>query len=140
MAALLAGGGTREQAIELLSIDHLGDDPMGALDRALDRQQAAFEQPDVGARVFHHPAGDMPGSMVLNFRLSDLVVHRWDLARAIGHDETLDPVLAHTVWENISPMIPMMTTSGVFGSGPSGDVAEDASVQARLLDAMGRRP
>lgn len=140
MAAMLASGATREEAIALLSIDHLDDDPDAALDRALQRQQLAFEQPDVGLMVFHHPAGDMPGAVVLNFRLTDLLVHRWDLARAIGADETLDPVLVHEAWDAIAPMLPMMAASGLFGSGPSGHVGDDAPLHARLLDAMGRRP
>lgn len=140
MSALLAAGGTREEAIALLSVDHLGQDPFGALDRALERQQAAFERPDVDAMVFHHPAGDMPGAVVINFRLGDLVVHHWDLARAIGGDDTLDPVLVKEVWDAIAPMVPMMAGSGVFGAGPSGDVSDDAPLQVRLLDAMGRRP
>lgn len=140
IAALLAAGGSRDEAIALLSVDHLGDDPFGALDRALERQQIAFEQPEVGVVVFHHPAGDMPGSVVLNFRLGDLLVHQWDLARAIGADETLDPILVQDVWNAIEPMVPMMATSGVFGTGPSGNVGTDAPLQVRLLDAMGRRP
>jgi len=140
MAATLAAGGTRQDAIGVLGIDHLGDRPVEAVDAALDAQQAAFEQPGVDSQVFEHPAGDMPGVQVIRFRLGDLLVHQWDLARAIGADETLDPGLVAEVWDGIAPMIPMMANSGVFGSGPSGDVADDAPAQVRLLDAMGRRP
>jgi uncharacterized protein (TIGR03086 family) len=100
----------------------------------------AFERPDVETQVFHHPAGDMPGAQLIQFRVSDLLVHRWDLAQAIGVDDTLDPTLVQEVWDGLAPMIPMMATTGVFGAGPSGSVADDASAQVRLLDAMGRRP
>jgi uncharacterized protein (TIGR03086 family) len=140
MVALLADGGTRDDAIALLGRDQLGDDPVGAIERALSRQEQAFERPDVATRVFHHPAGDMPGAQVLRFRIGDLLVHQWDLARTIGVDETLDPVLVEEVWDAITPMIPMMAASGVFGAGPSGTVGVDAPLQVRLLDAMGRRP
>ena len=140
MVATLADGGTRQDAIAVLGIDHLGDHPMAAIDVALERQLEALGRPGVDDHVFHHPAGDMPGAQVIRFRIGDLVVHQWDLARAIGTDDTLDPDLVADVWEGIAPMIPMMAASGVFGDGPSGDVADDAPLQLRLLDAMGRRP
>ena len=140
MAAALASGGTRNDAITLLSVDHLGDDPLASVEAALAAQLEAFSHDDIATHVFPHPAGDMPGAQVLRFRILDLLVHRWDLARAIGVDETLDAELVHEVWEGMSPIIPMMAASGVFGSGPSGDVTDDAPVQTRLLDAVGRRP
>ena len=140
MAARLADGAGRNEAIAVLGIDHLGDDPLAAVDRALRGQVVAFERPDVAARVFHHPAGDMPGSQVLGFRVNDLLVHQWDLARAIGVDESLDPSVVQLVWDGIQPMLPMMGSVGVFGEGPSGAVGDDAPLQLRLLDAMGRRP
>ena len=140
MAETLAAGGTRNDAITVLGIDHLGDDPVGAIDAALAAQLDAFSRPDVATHVFQHPAGDMPGAQVQRFRLGDLLVHQWDLARAIGADETLDDELVREVWDGISPMIPMLATSGVFGSGPSGMVTDEAPLQTRLLDAMGRRP
>jgi uncharacterized protein (TIGR03086 family) len=141
MVGLLADGGSRDDAIALLGVDQLdGNDPVAALDRALARQQEAFDRPDIDTRVFHHPAGDMPGALVLRFRIGDLLVHQWDLARAIGADEHLDPELVEEVWSSITPMIPMMAASGVFGAGPSGSVGADAPLQTRLLDAMGRRP
>jgi uncharacterized protein (TIGR03086 family) len=140
MAARLADGASRNEAIALLGIDHLGDDPLAAVDQALDRQLVAFERPDIGVHVFHHPAGDMPGAQVINFRIGDLLVHQWDLARAIGADETLDPSVVQLVWDGIQPMLPMMSSVGVFGDGASGTVGDDAPPQLRLLDAMGRRP
>ena len=140
MATALAGGGSRNDAIAVLGVDHLGHDPTSSIDAALAAQLEAFAQPDVDGQLFHHPAGDMPGAQVLRFRITDLLVHRWDLARAIGADETLDPDLVAEVWNGIAPMIPMMATSGVFGTGPSGTLVDDAALQTRLLDAMGRRP
>jgi uncharacterized protein (TIGR03086 family) len=140
MAATLADGGDRQAAIAVLGVDHLGDEPVAAVDRALQRQQVAFDRPDIGDQGFQHPAGDMPGVQVLLFRVTDLLVHQWDLARAIGVDETLDPVLVDEVLRGIAPIVPMMASSGVFGSGPSGSLADDAPAQSRLLDAMGRRP
>ena len=140
MAAVLADGGTRNDAIATLGVDHLGDDPLAALTDALDRQAVALDREGVDTQVFQHPAGDMPGSQVIAFRLGDLVAHQWDLAHAIGADETLDRGLVEEVWAGIQPMLPMMGAVGVFGDGPSGSLTDDAPLQERLLDAMGRRP
>ena len=38
------------------------------------------------------------------------------------------------------PMAPFIGEVGVFGSGPSGTVGDDATVKIRLLDLTGRRP
>jgi uncharacterized protein (TIGR03086 family) len=140
MTAALAAGANRDEAITILGLDHLGDDPVTAIDAALAAQLEAFWNLEHGDPIFQHPAGDMSAAQVLRFRLADLLVHQWDLARATGADDSLDTDLVREVWDDVSPMIPMMAASGVFGSGPSGTVTEEAALQHRLLDAMGRRP
>jgi len=140
MAAAIAGGADRGEAIELLSTNFVGDDPMSALDTALSLAETALTHPDVDERICQHPAGNMPGSQVRSLRISDLVVHQWDLARAIGADESLDAEVVQIAWDDISPMTPIIAQLGVFGDGPSATVAEDAPLQLRLLDLMGRRP
>ena len=140
MAAAIVGGASRNEAIGLLATDFVGDDPLSAVDVSITLQQSAFELPDVDERVCQHPAGNMPGHQLRSFRISDLLVHQWDLARAIGADETLDPGVVRVVWDDISPMAPVIAQLGVFGNGPSGDIGPDAPLQERLLDLMGRRP
>ena len=78
--------------------------------------------------------------MLLGFRTGDNLLHTWDLARAVGGDETLDPGAVEAVWAVLEPMAPMIPSIGVFGSGPSGSVGADAPLQTRLLDLSGRRP
>jgi hypothetical protein len=34
----------------------------------------------------------------------------------------------------------MLGSLGIFGDGASGDPADEADLQARVLDALGRRP
>ena len=82
----------------------------------------------------------MPGSTLLGFRTADNLLHAWDLARAVGGDEALDPDLVTVVWARLEPMAPVVATLGVFGTGPSGTVGADAPLQERLLDLSGRRP
>jgi uncharacterized protein (TIGR03086 family) len=140
MSAAIAGGADRGEAIELLSTDFVGDDPLGALDTALSLAETALIHPDVDDQICQHPAGDMPGAQLRSFRISDLLVHQWDLARAIGADEALDAGVVQIAWDDISPMAPIIAQLGVFGDGPSGTVADNAPLQQRLLDLMGRRP
>ncbi len=73
-------------------------------------------------------------------RVADALLHAWDLARAIGADEQLPAGLVAEVWAAMSPMAALIGGSGFFGSGPSGQVGEDAPLQLRLLDLSGRRP
>jgi len=96
----------------------------GALDRA----------------VTHPMMGDIPSSQFLGMRVGDALLHAWDLARAIGANDQLAPELVFQVWTGMSPMAGFIGKSGFFGSGPSGEIGEDAPLQNRLLDLSGRRP
>jgi uncharacterized protein (TIGR03086 family) len=92
-------------------------------------------------RAVTHPVmGDIPCSQFLGMRVGDALLHAWDLARAIGTDDQLDPELVVEVWTGMAPMAGFIRKSGFFGSGPSGEVGEDAPLQNRLLDLSGRRP
>ena len=84
--------------------------------------------------------GEIPCAQFLGMRVADALLHAWDLARAIGADEQLPAGLVAEVWAVMSPMAALIGSSGFFGSGPSGQVDEDAPLQLRLLDLSGRRP
>ncbi|WP_395151930.1 TIGR03086 family metal-binding protein [Ilumatobacter sp.] len=140
MSAAIAAGAGRAEAIDLLSTQFISGDPLAALDVALALQEAALVDSAVDDRVCQHPAGDMPGAQLRSFRMSDLLVHQWDLARAIGVNDTLNSDVVQIVWDDISPMAPVIAQLGVFGNGPSGTVPDHAPLHERLLDLMGRRP
>ncbi|HMC39818.1 MAG TPA: hypothetical protein VKI19_09165, partial [Acidimicrobiales bacterium] len=72
-------------------------------------------------------------------RTGDALLHAWDLARAVDADDQLPADLVSEVWAHMSPMAGFIGSSGFFGSGPSGEVSEDAPLQTRLLDLSGRR-
>jgi hypothetical protein len=102
---------------------------------------AAFEAPTSFEMIVHHPgAGDVPGSTMYQFRTGDYLLHSWDISRATGGDEALPEDLVALTWEGLQPMAPIIGEIGVFGTGPSGTVADDAPLQLRLLDLTGRRP
>jgi uncharacterized protein (TIGR03086 family) len=69
---------------------------------------------------------------------SDVFLHRWDLARATGQDETLDPDKCAAMFEGMLPMDEVLRQSGQYG--PRVDVPDDADVQTKLLAFIGRTP
>ena len=140
MSVLLLHGASADEAMTGLDVDLLGINASAAFSTAASAEYAAFEEVGAMERVVHHPAMDMPGAQLLEFRIGGLTLHAWDLARATGDDETLDTALVQAVWTQLSPMAPFIAQTGVFGIGPSGDVGEDAPLQRRLLDLSGRRP
>ena len=140
MATAILRGASRNEAIAILGVDELGDDPAGAYRRVLDEQVAAFAAVDSFDMVCEHPAGDMSARQLLDFRVADLVLHTWDIAVAVGLDTELDADLVEVVWEGLEPMAPFIGRLGVFGRGPSGTVPDDAPLQTRLLDLAGRHP
>lgn len=104
-------------------------------------ERAGFAAPGALGRTVAHPVmGDISSARFLGMRVGDALLHAWDLARAINADDELAADLVAEVWTNMSPMAGFIGQSGFFGSGPSGEVGEDAPLQARLLDLSGRRP
>jgi uncharacterized protein (TIGR03086 family) len=139
LTALLLAGVDRDEARATLTGDQLGDDPVAAVVESARRQARAFaatspDQPVVG------PRGVIPAAAFLRFRLVDLVVHGWDLLRAAGLDETLDPRIVVDLCEVVEPYLDDMLSYGAYGSGPSGALPPNAAPQTRLLDWFGRRP
>ncbi len=136
--ALLAGG-TRAEGLALRDTP-FADHPVSEFQILADAQALAFGESGALERMCAHPAGDIPGSVMLDFRIGDFALHAWDLARAIGADETLPAELVEFVWAGLQPMMPVLGSVGVFGEGPSGTASEGEPLQTRLLDATGRRP
>ncbi|MBK5287829.1 MAG: TIGR03086 family protein [Acidimicrobiia bacterium] len=140
MAAALFGGCSTEAAVAIVDAEVFPDDPIATFQEVADLAGSAVAVDGAMDMIVHHPAGDFPGSVMLGFLTADYALHAWDLARAIGADETLPENLVAAIWANIEPLIPAIGQIGVFGSGPSGTVPDDAPLQTRLLDATGRRP
>ena len=72
------------------------------------------------------------------FGTGDIFVHTWDLARATGLDETLDPEQVHRMFVAMEPMDEMLRQSGQFG--PRVAVPDDADEQTKLIAFTGRTP
>jgi len=87
-------------------------------------------------RPVHISMGDVPGANYTLEVLADLTIHGWDLARAIGADDTIDPALLDAVEPFYERVMGTWKLSGAFGGDV--DPPEDADRQTRLLALLGR--
>lgn len=142
MSVQLLAGASQQEAIAALGEDMIADshDPVADFVALADQMQAGFSAPDGLDGTVDHPMGQIPRTMFIGFRIMDNGTHAWDLARAIGADETLDADLVSRMWDDIQPMAGGLAELGIFGDSASGDVGDDAPLQTRFLDLVGRRP
>ena len=142
MGVQLLTGVSREEVMAGLDDDLVAasSDPMADFEELADKMHAAFAGPGGLQGTVPHPMGDIPRMQFIGFRIGDYATHAWDLAQAIGADTDLDPGVVQYMWDDIQPMAAMLSQTGMFGDGPSGDVGEDAPLQTRYLDLVGRRP
>lgn len=118
--------------------DQIGDDASAAWAKAAEEAIAAVRQPGALDRIVHVSFGDISGREYVSQLTCDHIIHGWDLARAIGADERLDPELVAFASDFLSPQLEGWRMAGVFG--PPVDVGADADPQARLLGLTGRDP
>jgi uncharacterized protein (TIGR03086 family) len=115
------------------------DDPVGAWEAMSDAIQVGLDDPEVAARDIEMRMGTFSyEDTVGTFILGDVLVHTWDLARATGLDETLDPDEVHRLFEGMEAADEAMRSSGHYG--PRVDVADDADEQTKMIAFTGRTP
>ena len=126
-----------------LLLPSVDDDPAGAWAGLRDAIQAGLDDPVVAERVADcGPPGRLSFAAAVDLTCTpDVLIHTWDLARAAGLDEVLDPDEVHAMvsgFESLPPEVDdAMRSSGHYG--PKVAVPADADEQSRLLAFMGRR-
>ena len=127
------------------------DDPLGAFQSARADVEAVLDDPELAGTESDTPGG---GRMTVQQHVDqvvsdDLVLHGWDLARATGQDDTINPKDVERLWSATAAIPPEVMeqyrTPGAFGPGvevfgPEVKVPEDAPLQNRLLGLIGRNP
>jgi uncharacterized protein (TIGR03086 family) len=115
------------------------EDPVAAwaaLDVAL---RDALDDPSVAGSEQDTPMGRSTFAATLDMiATTDVFLHTWDLARATGGDEHLDPDEVHRLLVGMEPMDEVLRSSGHYG--PRTPVPADADEQTRLLAFIGRVP
>ena len=127
------------QGVEFPSIPSVDDDPVGAWETVQVTIASALADPTVAAREVVTPFSTQSLADTVDMIVTgDVFTHTWDLARATGQSDTLDP-------EQLGRMIAgmgalpeeAMRADGMFG--PRIDVPANADDQTRFLAYLGRR-
>lgn len=122
--------------------DLLGDDAVEAWRRASVAAVAAANGPGAMGATAHLSYGDRSAEHYVSQVATDLVIHAWDLARAVGADERIAPELVEAASAMLSAApeeMDMARRYGLFAAPvavPDGDTGD---AQARMLAATGRR-
>jgi uncharacterized protein (TIGR03086 family) len=136
--SLVRDGCMIEEVGDTFEGDLLGTDPAASWDTAARSAREAFAAPGALERTVHLSYGDTPATAYCAQMVADLVVHAWDLSRAIGADERLPGELVRFAVEEITPYAGELEKSGLFGAPVEPPARADA--QTRLLCLLGRRP
>lgn len=135
LPSVLAGDTTITQSE--FSIDLLGANPLAAWRGTALKAIEAARQPDVVQTVFELDMGAVDGRHLLGYRITDNVVHAWDLHVAAGRPVAIADHFADWLLDFWQPMASQIADSEFFGSPttPASDSASD-----RLLALLGRTP
>jgi uncharacterized protein (TIGR03086 family) len=114
------------------------EDPSQAWEKATRAIGEITGDPEAVGKEIDGPTGKMPAGQVIGqFMTMDVLVHTWDLARAIGADERLDEESVLRAYEALKPLDAMIRQPFVFG--PKLDAPAGADVQTEFLYFLGRR-
>ena len=119
------------------SADHLGDDPLAAFRDSVARLSGTFAKHDVLSGTYATPIGEGPGALLVRMRLSELVVHAWDIAKATGQSTDFEPATvaaARSGYEQ-APVLPRGEGKPFREEKPAPAGATDAD---RLAAFLGR--
>jgi len=134
-AFLAAGTG-----IELPRGPTVDDDPVAAWQIQYDAVQAVLDEPATADRVLvNRHIGELPLARAIDqFYTADVFMHIWDLARATGQDDRLDPDFCTELLAGMEQMEEAIRSSGQYGTRVT--VRDDADPQTRMLGFIGRDP
>ncbi|MFF4137967.1 TIGR03086 family metal-binding protein [Streptomyces mirabilis] len=145
---LAMAGGKPPAAADGVGISSMADAPTVepgadlavAFERCRDDMHAMLSDPDRAAtRLPGGPLGPVPVEQAADIVGSlELLVHTWDLARAVGGDEKLDPELVARTHQALMPHYSDLQATGAFQ--PSIPAPHDADAQTAFLYFVGRQP
>jgi uncharacterized protein (TIGR03086 family) len=132
----LAGG----SSVRLPAVPSVDDDPVGAWQAHVDAVQALLDAPATAELTLsNRHIGELPLDRAIDqFYTTDVFMHTWDLARATGQDDRLDPEFCALLLAGMEPMEAVIRSSGQYG--PRVPVKDDADAQAKMLAFIGRDP
>ena len=116
------------------------ENPVTAWQVHCDGVQAMLDDPETSHRELTNPhIGRLPLATAIDrFYTADVFMHTWDLSRATGQDDRLDPDFCAQLLDGMEQMEQVIRSSGQYG--PRVEVPADADIQTRLLGFIGRDP
>lgn len=114
----------------------LGSSPLAAWRGTALAAIRAFAAPGALEARYDHPVGRVRGRTIIGFRISDSLVHGWDLAKALGEEAILDPELCEYCLGFWWPMAATLPSSGFYADARM--PPDDADAATRLLSFLGR--
>ena len=124
---------------ELKDVPSVDENPLAAWNAARAQIQQRLDDPERAKIEFEGLTGRSTFEAAVDkFLCADLVVHGWDLARATGLDESIEPDDAQRVRRNMESMGDSLRSPGAFGAEVK--PPPDADEQQRMLAFLGRQP
>ncbi len=111
---------------------------LAALDTGVARVLELIKAPGALAKELNTPFGRQTGAQFMFAPFLDLLIHKWDLAKATSQNTRLDRGLVEACYAGLLPMAEGMRNPQVFG--PAVSVPENASLQDKLIALTGRQP
>jgi len=118
-------------------IDVTGDDLVQVWKTVRHAADRSLSEPGAFDAMVKLPFGEMSAKDGFAFPLGDLLIHTWDLARAIGANDRLLAEACSVTYANLQPIDALIRAPGFFGSKV--EPAADADAQDTLLAFVGRK-
>ncbi|WP_433355903.1 TIGR03086 family metal-binding protein [Microtetraspora malaysiensis] len=114
--------------------DHLGSDHVAAFRTAARATLAGFRRPGMLRRQY----GQAPGWRLVEQLTIEMLVHGWDLARAIGRPTDLAPDVAEAIMPVVRETYGDLPRTPGGSFGPARPAPSDATAADRLAAYLGR--
>ena len=107
--------------VRLESATSVDDDPVAAWHELADASRLLADPATPDKALSNPHIGDVPLDQAISrFFTADVFMHTWDLARATGQDDALDPVRCAETLAGMEPLDEMLRASGQYGPGRGG--------------------
>ncbi|MDT5276735.1 MAG: hypothetical protein QOG95_3667 [Mycobacterium sp.] len=128
-----------------LKPDRPRDDPglrwemtYGQLQKAFEADRRLFELVIDIPELAANPATRLDARAIMPNLTRDVLIHTWDLARAVGADDRLAPGWCELFYAALPSDPGGLSVSGMFGAPVA--VGDQSDVQSKLLARLGRNP
>jgi uncharacterized protein (TIGR03086 family) len=127
------------QGVEFPPVPSVDDDPVAAWEAVQQTIGRVLADPAVAGKEISTPFSTQSLAETVDMIVTgDVFTHTWDLARATGQDESLDPDQLQRMVEAMGAMPEeALRADGMFG--PALDAPSGADDQTRFLAYVGRR-